>query len=82
MSAPKKSVSTDPRILSSLSVNTCPRSGSPQSCISSIATNSAPISCGIASTVQTQYRALLGTIRSSPVIKATEFNPRKATTLS
>ncbi len=44
-----------------------------------MATKSAPISCGIASTVQTQYCVRGGTIRSSPVTKATTEGPRALT---
>ena len=38
-------------------------------------------SCGIASTVQTQYRGLGGLIFSSPVISATFSSPARAATL-
>ncbi len=72
-------VSTRPRARSSRSVKTWPRSGSPQSWISSTATKSAPISIGMASTVQTQYCVRSGTIRSSPVTSATTEGPRCAT---
>ncbi len=54
VSDPMKSVSCRPRMLRRRSVKTWPRSGSAQSWISSMATKSAPIPCGIASTVQTQ----------------------------
>ena len=76
VSAPKNWVSCWPRIRSSRSVKTWPRSGSAQSWISSTATKSAPIPSGIASTVQTQYCARSGTIRSSPVTSATTDGPR------
>ena len=54
VSDPKNSVSINPRALIRRSVNTWPRSGSAHNWISSTATKSAPISKGIASTVQTQ----------------------------
>ena len=63
-------------------MNTCPRSGSAHSWISSTATKSAPISSGIASTVATQYLVRGGTMRSSPVTSATTEGPRTATILS
>jgi hypothetical protein len=53
--------------------------GSAQSWISSTATNSAPRSSGIASTVQAYQRAPGGTIFSSPVISATLRAPLRAT---
>ncbi len=79
VSDPRNSVSDSPRAFKSRSVNTCPRSGSPHSWISSTARNSGSRSSGIASTVQTQYAARAGTIRSSPVISATTDGPRIAT---
>ena len=51
---PRNWVSLAPRMRSSRSVNTWPRSGSVQSWISSTATKSAPLRSGIASTVQTR----------------------------
>ncbi len=81
-SEPRNSVSCRPRARSSRSVKTCPRSGSAQSWISSTPTKSAPISSGIASTVQIQYCARGGAIFSSPVTSAATEGPRSATTLS
>ena len=79
VSAPRKSVSCRPRALSSRSVKMWPRSGSPQSWISSTARKSAPMSTGIASTVETHQAARGGTMRSSPVTSATTEGPRSAT---
>ena len=56
-------------------MKTWPRSRSPASCTSSIATKAASVSRGIASTVQTEYFAPTGTIFSSPVISATLCAP-------
>ena len=47
-----------------------------------MARKSQPMPGGIASTVQTQYWALSGTMRSSPVTSATTRGPRRATILS
>ncbi|MBI1331071.1 MAG: hypothetical protein GC166_14335 [Alphaproteobacteria bacterium] len=75
VSAPRNSVSSSPRALRSRSVNTCPRSGSAQSWISSMARKLSFRSTGIASTVQTKYFASGGTIFSSPVTSAQTAGP-------
>ena len=75
VAAPSSSVSCRPRRCRMRSVKMWPRSRSPASCTSSIATKAASVSRGIASTVQTEYFAPAGTIFSSPVISATLCAP-------
>ena len=75
VAAPSSSVSWRPRRCRMRSVKMWPRSRSPASCTSSMATKAASVSRGIASTVQTEYFAPGGWIFSSPVISATLWAP-------
>ena len=76
VSAPRKIVSSFPLDFRSRSVKIWPRSGSALSWISSTIRHSTDKFLGIASTVQIQYFAPVGTIRSSPVTRATHEDPR------
>ncbi|PHZ86473.1 hypothetical protein CRD36_00880 [Paremcibacter congregatus] len=75
VSDPRNMVSCRPRARISRSVNTCPRSKSAASCISSTARKSTVFSIGMLSTVQTHQRGFFGMIFSSPVTSATAFRP-------
>ncbi|MAJ96687.1 MAG: hypothetical protein CMN42_04060 [SAR116 cluster bacterium] len=71
VSAPRKTVSSEPLAFRIRSVKIYPLSGSAANWISSIATKANDFSNGIDSTVQQKYFAFGGIIFSSPVTRAT-----------
>ena len=81
VSAPSNMVSCLPRRFRMRSVKKWPRSRSVASWTSSIATKSALVYSGMASTVQTWYLAPFGVMRSSPVTSDTFATPTLSQTL-
>ena len=82
VSAPRSHVSRRPRAPWMRLVKTWPRSRSAASWTSSTARKSTLRSSGIASTVHIQKDGFGGTMRSSPVTRATDPAPRNAATRS